>query len=172
MLFAACADAPSTTPDTATTADSTGIAPADSNVALGEPSGIAFDPSTIERGDSVGTLVLDSISARQAMDSTYVGSAWFSGELQLSGTTIRHFDADAAPTASCFEADAASAARLPRWRHDERRAWFCFDNPSDAVAALGTPGDGVRMAIVVNRFTIHRNLSDAVNEARFVRRVE
>jgi hypothetical protein len=147
--------------------DTAGIA-----AAADQRPGIRFDPAAIRAGDRVGGLVLDSIAVEPTVvDSTHVGSAWFGGEIQLAGTTLRHFDADLRDAASCFEADAASAALLPRWLHDERRPWLCFENPAEARAALGPPADGVAATLVVDRFTIHRTLSDAVNSARFVRRV-
>lgn len=132
--------------------------------------GIRFDPSTVKNGSSVGTLVLDSIVARQAVaDSTYVGTARFRGTIELSGWTMRHPDPDAYRVVTCFEADSVSAARLPRWKGDERRLWFCFSNRADAAQALGPPSEGVPATIVIDQFTIHRGLSDEVNSARFLR---
>src|SRR3712207_7969887 len=60
----------------------------------------------------------------------------------------------------CFEADAESAARLPRWGGDDRRPWFCFENQAQARRALGPPSDGVKATVVIDRFVIHRGLSD------------
>lgn len=131
--------------------------------------GIRFDPATTVRGAVVGVLTLDSIEAQRAIDSSYVGTARFSGEIELSGATLRNFDPDLSGRLTCFEADSSSSARLPRWSGDERRAWFCFTNNDDAARALGPPSDSVRATIVVDSFTIHRNLSDAVNSARFRR---
>jgi hypothetical protein len=71
----------------------------------------------------------------------------------------------------CFEADSASASRLPRWSGDERRSWFCFGNRHDATRALGPASDGVPATIVIERFTINRGLSDQVNSAWFVQLV-
>ena len=130
--------------------------------------GIRFDPSMLRTGDRVGTLVADSVVAGLTpVDSTYVGTARFRGEIELTGATLRHFESDV--QAICFEADSASAARLPRWRGDERRPWFCFENEAEARRALGPPSTGVRATIVIDRFTIHRGLSDEVNAARLVR---
>lgn len=132
--------------------------------------GIRFDPDTIRVGARVGSLVLDSIAVRHAIvDSVAVGTARFAGAIELSGATMRHPDPDA-PFA-CFEADDPSASRLPRWQGDERRAWFCFENGAEAARALGPPSDGVAATIEIDRFTIHRGLSDEVNSARFVRLV-
>ena len=117
--------------------------------------------------------MLDSIIARRtAFDSTYVGLARFSGRITLSGWTLRNPDADLRNTEICFEADSASASRLPRWSGDERRPWFCLVNRAEAQRALGPPSEGVRATIIVEQFTIHRGLSDEVNSARFVRRDE
>jgi hypothetical protein len=116
----------------------------------------------------VGELVVDSVTARVTpADSTYVGVARFRGEIELRGRTMRHFEPDI--QAICFEADSLSAARLPRWQGDERRAWLCFSNDAEARRALGPPSDGVAATVVIDSFTIHRGLSDQVNSARLVR---
>jgi hypothetical protein len=112
-------------------------------------------------------MVLDSIDAeRTVVDSTLVGSARFSGRVELSGRTLPHFDEDLRSQSVCFEADSVSAARLPRWAHDERRPWFCFENRADAERLLGAPGTSVDAILVIDRLTIQRNLTDAVNSAR------
>lgn len=132
--------------------------------------GVRFDPSTLERGGSVGAFTVDSIVARRVPnDTTYVGMARFTGTIELNGWTFRHPDPDLRRVLTCFEADPSSAARLPRWSGDERRAWFCFSNRAEAARALGPPSEGVPVTIVVDQFTIHRGLSDEVNSARFVR---
>jgi hypothetical protein len=134
--------------------------------------GIRFDPTKIKPGSVVGELMVDSIVARQAVaDTTYVGTARFRGAIELSGWTMRHPDPDAYRVVTCFEADSSSAARLPRWRGDERRAWFCFSNRAEAARALGPPSAGVPATIVVDEFTIHRGFSDEVNSARLIKRV-
>jgi hypothetical protein len=134
--------------------------------------GLIFDPAALRPGTPVGELVTDSVAARRTpVDSTYVGVARFRGQIEVGGWTVRHFDLDARDVASCFEADSASATRLPRWLGDERRPWFCFVNPADAARSLGPPSDGVPATIVIERFTIHRGHSDQVNTARFVLRL-
>jgi hypothetical protein len=141
-------------------------------VAHGTPRpGIRFDPSTLQRRARIGTLIVDSIDARQALDSTWVGTAWFRGRVRLSGWTLRHPDPDLYRIVTCFEADSTSASQLPRWSGDERRAWFCFANRVEAARALGPPSEGMPATIVIDRFTIHRGLSDDVNSVRFVRLV-
>ena len=131
--------------------------------------GIRFDPATIRRGDQVGTLTVDSVAVTPAFgDSTLVGTIRFAGELELSGTTLHHFETDARDTTHCFEADSASAARMPRWSGDERRPWFCFGNSEAATRLLGTPTDGEALTVTVRGFTIHRGFSDQVNAAELV----
>ena len=131
--------------------------------------GIRFDPRAIGPGARIGAMTLDSLTTRTANDSIELGTAVFSGTVELSGAKFPHFDADA--DALCFEADSASASRLPRWEGDERRSWFCFTNRAPAVRALGPPGDSARATIVIDRLTIHRGMSDEVNSARFVRAI-
>jgi CubicO group peptidase (beta-lactamase class C family) len=132
--------------------------------------GIRFDPSTLRPGQTIGAVVADSVSAQLAVvDSTYVGYARFRGELELTGRIVPHFDADLREVTTCFEADSLSAARLPRWSADERRPWFCFENRTEAERAVRDTGEGSVLTIVIDDFTIHRNLSDAVNSASFVR---
>jgi hypothetical protein len=126
--------------------------------------GIQFDPGTTKRGARIGSLTVDDIVVQRAIDSIWVGSASFSGELTLSGTLIRHPDSDV--HAVCFEADSTSASQMPRWARDERRAWFCFSNTEEARRILGA--DSGRARIVVDQFRIERNLSDAVNSARLL----
>jgi hypothetical protein len=83
----------------------------------------------------------------------------------LAGRTFRHPDGADYPF-PCFEADSATSSRLPRWKGDERRSWFCFENPEEASARLGGPAPDRPATIRIDRFTIHRNLTDAVNSAR------
>jgi hypothetical protein len=131
--------------------------------------GVVFDPSRVRAGVSIAGLVVERVTASRAVaDSSFVGEIAFRGEIELSGRTLPHFEADASD-AACFEADSASAARLPRWAGDRRRSWFCFSNTSEATRALG-PSRAERPArIVIADFVIHRGLSDQVNSARFVR---
>jgi hypothetical protein len=85
----------------------------------------------------------------------------------VSGLTFSHPDGADYPF-PCFEADTASARRLPRWAGDTRRAWFCFENRDDAKTWFGGAAAGVPATIRIDRFTIHRNFSDAVNSARLL----
>ena len=134
--------------------------------------GVIFDPSRVRVGDTIAGVVVERVSVTRAVvDSSYVGDITFHGEIELSGRTFPHFEADASD-AACFEADSASAVRLPRWAGDRRRAWFCFSNTTQANRALGPSREERPARVVIADFTIHRGLSDQVNSARFVRRVE
>jgi hypothetical protein len=131
--------------------------------------GVRFDPSTVHVGQQVGGLVVDSVAISTAFgDTVRVGTVRFRGEVALSGNTVRHFDADAGDAAHCFEADSISASSLPRWAGDERRPWFCFSNADASQRLLGSPSEGVRFTVRIERFTIHRGFSDQVNSATLV----
>ncbi len=130
--------------------------------------GVIFDPGRVRPGDRVGDLTVARVAVDRAVDSSFVGTIAFKGELEVSGRTIRHPDADASD-AACFEANSFSAARLPRWSGDRRRAWFCFSNANAARRALGTPPPERNARIILADFVINRGLSDQVNAARFVR---
>jgi hypothetical protein len=133
--------------------------------------GVIFDPSRVRVGDAIAGLVVDRVTvSRAAVDSSFVGDIAFRGEIELSGRKIPHFEADVSG-AACFEADSTSAAKLPRWAGDRRRAWFCFSNVASATRALGPSSTGPPVRVVIADFIIHRGLSDQVNSARFVRLV-
>ena len=125
----------------------------------------------------VGDLVVDSVDARQvAIDSAgatrmiatlqWVGMARFRGQLTLRGRLMRHSDSDV--RVLCFEADSASAALMPRWAGDTRRAWFCFSNPQ-AERMLGKRTADQSVEVVIDQFVIRRSFSDEVNHARLLR---
>jgi hypothetical protein len=135
--------------------------------------GVVFEPLAVRPGDTVAGLVVTRTEVqRAAADATPVGTVAFGGELAVAGRLIAHADPDAAARAACFEADSGSAARLPRWAGDRRRAWFCFTNPARARAALGVPVENAPpVRIRIADLTIQRGLSDEVNSARFVRRL-
>ena len=134
--------------------------------------GIRFDPSILRRGNRIGTLFVDSIDVHRAIDdSTWTGTVRFRGEIALNGWTLRHPEPDLYRVLTCFEADSASAAQLPRWSGDERRAWFCFSNRAEAARTLGPPSEGIPATIIVDEFTIHRSPPDVVNSVRLLRLV-
>ena len=131
------------------------------------PPRVEFDPSATHRGDTILTLIADSVVAQRTPSGELVGIARFAGSVVLSGHTFGHPDGADYPF-PCFEADTATARRLPRWAGDTRRPWFCFENRDDAKIRLGGSEPNKPATIRIDRFTIHRNLSDAVNSARLV----
>ena len=125
----------------------------------------------------VGDLVVDTVDARQAMiDSAgptgmiptlvWVGTARFHGPLTLRGQLMKHSDPEV--RWPCFEADSASAARLPRWAGDIRRQWFCFPD-AEAERLVGKRREGHPLEIVIDGLAIRRSFSDDVNTAHLVR---
>jgi hypothetical protein len=126
-----------------------------------------FDPATARPGDTVAGLVLEEIRRERTPSGIWVGSARFSGERLLHGHTFAHPDGADYPF-PCFEADSASARMLPRWAGDERRPWFCFENAEEARARIGPAAPERPLSIRVDRFTVNRNLTDAVNSARLL----
>jgi hypothetical protein len=139
--------------------------------------GIRFDPARLRPTMRVGDLVADSVDARQvAIDSAgatrmiatlaWVGMARFRGQLTLRGRLMKHTDSDV--RVLCFVADSASAALMPRWAGDNRRAWFCFSN-AEAERLLGRRSDNRSVEVVIDQFVIRRSFSDDVNTARLIR---
>ncbi len=130
--------------------------------------GIRFDPGTLRPGARVGSLVVQGVEARRAVDGSWVGTARFAGELKLTGRRRPHRDPELG--AVCFEADEASAAALPRWPADTRLPWFCFDDAEAARRLLpDAAAEAHPLTAIVDGFTIHRGLSDEVNAAHLVR---
>lgn len=110
------------------------------------------------------------LTVSRAADSSLVGSVRFAGELTLTGRAIPHFDSGVNEV--CFEADAASAAGIPRWVGDTRRSWFCFSNQAEAQQALAALHEVRPATVVIDRLTIHRGLTDQVSSAELVRVVK
>jgi hypothetical protein len=134
--------------------------------------GLRFDPDTLAPGSAVGELALDSVWRRGPAAGRDADSAFFAGEITLSGSTVPHPDPDAAEVAVCFEPDPSSAARMPRWVGDERRIWFCFENVGNAAHSLAAPGEEVGATVVIDEYRIHYGPSDEVNTARLLEVVE
>ena len=139
--------------------------------------GMRFDPERLRPGMRVGEMVVDSVAARQvSIDSAgatrmiptlaWVGTARFHGQMTLRGRLMKHPDADV--RLLCFEADSASAALMPRWAGDERRAWFC-DSNVEAERLVRGRSEGRSLELVIDQFVIRRSFSDDVNTARVVR---
>ena len=144
---------------------------ADARSAAATPYGApVFDPATLRPGDQVAGLMVERVETARGVDSTWYGDVTFSGPIELDGSVIPHFDSEV--RAICFESDSTSAARLPRWPGDVRRPWFCFENDSDAVRALGPAGSARRARILIDRFTSTWHPTDVWNTARLARVIE
>jgi hypothetical protein len=154
--------------DTARGAAASAHADPDTAGARRARTGVVFDPTTVRRGDTVGSLTVSNITFQTALDSTVLGSARFAGQLALTGKSLRHHDYPEVQSV-CFEADSVSAEKMPRWSGDRRRAWFCFTNTSYAARNLAQPGLEKPAEILVDSFTINRGASDEVNTATLVR---
>jgi hypothetical protein len=129
--------------------------------------GIGFDPAQVQVGDTVAGLRVAQREVHRAPDGEWVGMVRFAGSVVVRGQTVAHPDyPDVAEP--CFAVERAGAARLPRWAGDVRRAWFCFANPTLALARLGRPSTPRAAVLTLTDFTINYAPSDVVNSARLV----
>jgi hypothetical protein len=77
----------------------------------------------------------------------------------------------------CFEAAPASKALIPRAPDDSRTAWFCFDNPKEALRLLnlpafpvkGTCGYEAQATVRVSRYVVNRLESEVTDTARLLK---
>ncbi|HEX6200270.1 MAG TPA: hypothetical protein VF150_08405, partial [Thermoanaerobaculia bacterium] len=100
------------------------------------------------------------------------GAVRFGGEVQVSGSYGRHFDAPEVD-ALCLEVDAGSRERLPVFLPDDshatgRRSWFCFRDRERALALLGPPAPPREVTVVVNDYEATRRFTDAWDTAELV----
>lgn len=139
-----------------------------------EPAPNEFDPATVATGDTVAGLRVVHVDVERVFeDSVWVGTVHFEGELAVEGVYQAHFDAPEV-NAVCFHVDAGSAMRLPRFLPDTRTrprpiTWFCFSNPEVAVELLGPPEEPRHAGIVVDRYRLVREFTDAWDLAELVR---
>lgn len=126
-----------------------------------------FDPKAIEPGQEfLGLVVVQAEAAPAADRPVYVGRALFRGEITVSGTFRPH--PEDGPQVPCFTVDAATARALPRFPADERVPWFCFRNTFQASQAMREAA-GSPKTIVIRGFETVYQLTDAIDEAEFVR---
>jgi hypothetical protein len=131
-----------------------------------------FDPAGIQVGDTVAGLVVTFADVGiSQVDSAYVGSVRFAGELVVSGTYRALYD-DPEPSLICFHVDAESAERIPRMLHDERNVWFCFENEAEAERLLGPPGTPGTATVEISDYRTVRQFTDAYDTARLLRVIE
>lgn len=140
----------------------------DSAATRGPDAPLAFDPDSLQAGDTLGTLVVVQRELRRDLEGRLVGTVRFAGEVTLSGRYHPHFDYPEVRS-TCFEVDDSTAVRLPRFASDERRVWFCFGNQEDAARSLGPPGSSGDATIVIDGYATVRSFTDAVDDARLVR---
>lgn len=129
----------------------------------------AFDPDTVQPGTRAGGLVLDTLHSRDVASGYDADVAVFGGEIELSGRTMIHPDADIARETICFEADSVAGRLLPYMEGDRRRRWFCFEDQAVTAGMLAVPGEVTPATIVIDGYTIIFGSSDEVNRARLVR---
>jgi len=107
-------------------------APADSR----EPGSFnRFDIESVRAGDRIGDLTVVSVDVQPSVaDNRYVGSVAFEGKARVRGVPFLLEDGGTAIV--CFNLLEYAPNPLPRMRHDERRAWFCFENERGAHDSL------------------------------------
>jgi hypothetical protein len=94
-----------------------------------------FDVERVRPGDRMGGLTVVSVDVQpSAVDDRYVGSVAFEGTARVRGVPFLLEDGGAPIV--CFNLLEDAPNPLPRMRHDERRAWFCFENEREAHEAL------------------------------------
>ena len=145
--------------------------------ALQGQGGLVLDPASLAPGDSVGPFRVATADFRRAYDdSVWVGTATFTGEVELAGLYATHHDGEY--NTPCLYVADSLRGRLPRLAADERDPWLCFPTSVAVVAALGPPPQrrtettgegGVAVRVVVNSLLYVYSFSDAFNEATFVR---
>lgn len=131
-----------------------------------------FDPAQVQPGDRVlGLEVTRMDISRLEPQNQSVGTVNFQGETTVSGVYFAYTPADLNESFPCFNVDESAADQLPRFPQDERRPWFCFDNPEAVQQALGEPANQPA-TIVIDHFEYAYIPADVTNRARFVRVAE
>lgn len=129
-------------------------------------SGLRFDPATVSPGRRVGDFLVAEAALIQATalpGKPYTGRVRFSGSLELTGKLVANPNPER--HAPCFEADAASAARLPRMMGDTRRAIICFQNDDRARELTGSMQPPAPATVNIREFVSSYSYTDEVNSA-------
>jgi len=92
-----------------------------------------------------------------------IGEIRYAGEESVRGAFQMHPDAEF--PALCFFVDELDRGKLPRFRNDVRRPWFCFTN-QDEVRGVAKAGQEARIRIA--DFHYRYSHTDTYNSARFV----
>ena len=142
-------------------------------------SGLVLDPSSLASGDTLGPFRVATADFRRAYDdSVWVGTATFTGEIELAGLYATHHDGEYVGNIPCLYVADSLQGRLPRLAADERAPWLCFPYSEAVVTALGPPPQrrtettgegGVAVRLVVDSLLYVYSFSDVFNEAAFVR---
>jgi len=137
-----------------------------------EQGGNWFGPEDTRVGDTVAGLKVVRLehTVWDPSSGGFSATVAFSGEVTVSGTYVHYPpEHDFFGGQICFDqVDAATAARLPRLRGDQRRLLFCFENAKEARQALAPAGIG-EATVVIDGYTINFRPTDVWNTARLVR---
>jgi hypothetical protein len=131
--------------------------------------GARFDPASVSPGRRVGDFMVVEAQLEQAAalpGKPYTGRVRFSGAIELTGKLVANPNPDR--KTPCFEADAASAARLPRMMGDTRRAIICFQNNSRAEELTGSMQPPAPATVNIREFVSSYSFTDEVNSAFLV----
>ena len=114
---------------------------------------------TAKSGDMLGGFLVKDI---QQPDEFGQFSATFNGTTTVTGA----YGTVEIPGAFCFTPTSDSAYKIPRFREDERYAWFCFSNEKIAEDALGASGSAT---IEISDYKEVYAATEATDQATFVR---
>ncbi|HEY8449728.1 MAG TPA: hypothetical protein VIL95_04535 [Bacillota bacterium] len=133
-----------------------------------------FSADAVRPGDTVaGLTVMEVAYQAETAELPFSAIVSFSGQVTVTGTYVHHpQDEEFVGGEVCMHnLDAASQARLPRLRGDQRVAWFCFANTEETRRALVPEGVGTA-TVVIDHYTIDYRPTETWNRARLVRAVE
>lgn len=108
--------------------------------------------------------VVESDMRADPVEDGSIGEIRYAGEESVRGTFQMHPDAEF--PALCFFVDELDRGKLPRFRNDVRRPWFCFTNEDD-VRRVAKAGQTARIRIADYHYRYSH--TDTYNSARFVR---
>ena len=138
----------------------------------------AFDPASVQPGDTVLGLRVESKNMEQVSeDSLWIGEVVFAGDLVVQGVYQYHPDWPQVTTPCFHVIDAGSVARVPRFVPDDRIAedgkiWFCFVDPDVALDLLGTPEQPREAVIAVDRYRARRDVADTFDTAELMEAID
>jgi hypothetical protein len=138
----------------------------------------AFDPGTIQLGDTLLGLSVAAADVSRALDdSLWVGTVVFEGDLVLHGIYQQHPDWPQVELPCVHVVQLPSIGRIPRFPADpydrpDRKTWFCFDNPNVAMELLGPPAPPREIVIAVDRYRAQRDLGDGFDTAELAEVIE